>query len=28
VVGPDGVVRAVYDQVKPGEHPRQVLDAL
>jgi len=28
VIGPDGLVRAVYDQVKPAEHPRQVLDAL
>jgi len=28
VVGPDGLVRAVCDQVKPAEHPLQVLDAL
>ena len=28
VIGPDAVVRAVYPEVKPAEHPRQVLDAL
>jgi len=28
VIDPEGVVRAVYDQVKPAEHPQQVLDAL
>jgi peroxiredoxin len=28
VIDPAGVVRTVYDQVKPAEHPQQVLDAL
>ena len=28
VIGPDRVVRAVYPQVKPADHPQQVLDAL
>jgi peroxiredoxin Q/BCP len=28
VIGPDGAVRAVYREVKPATHPREVLDAL
>jgi peroxiredoxin Q/BCP len=28
VIGPDGKVAQVYGEVKPAEHPQQVLDAL
>ena len=28
VFGPDGVVQKVYAEVKPAEHPREVLDGL
>ncbi len=28
LIGPDGTIRAAWPDVKPAQHPRQVLDAL